>query len=60
MEEDIGRKCDAIVWLHLYDCLNIMFKPTNISTLVYLESEHQWLNEPTRIKTASKYMLTFK
>jgi len=57
MEEDIGRKCDVIAWLHFYDY------PTHINTLVSLAEvklaiEHQWLSEPTRSKTASKYIKT--
>jgi len=47
---------DAIVWLNLFDCLNTMFSQHKLAHWSAL----QRLSEPTRSKTASKYMLAFK
>jgi len=59
MEEDIGRNV-----MQLCGCISMktMFSQHILTPLVSLaetKSEHQWLSEPTRNKTASKYMLTF-
>jgi len=53
------KECDAIVWLHFYDCLNTMFSQHILTLWSLLKRLSQWLSEPTRNKTSSKYMLTF-
>jgi len=56
MEEDIGRKCEVIVWLNFYDCLNKMF---NQHILALWSPLQRLSTNLQKSKLLSKCMLTF-